>query len=121
MFAEATFDITGNVGQIRQVGTALKVSICANYRRKDDRGNWVDDPHWNTVTIWSEQIQKYIRNHVRVGDQVRARGVMRDRTYEQEGETRYATDRTVLRFGRFSAKRDGDADTPDGEDDRIPE
>lgn len=121
MFTEATFDITGHVGQIRQHGTALKVNICANYRRKDDRGNWIDDPYWNGVTIWSEQIQKYIRNHVRVGDLVRAKGVMRDSSYEHEGETRYTTDRTVLRFGRFGAKRDGDAGGTDGADDQTPE
>jgi single-stranded DNA-binding protein len=121
MFAEAEFSISGNVGDIRQVGTALKISICANCRRKDDRGNWVDDPHWNSVTVWRESTQKYIQNHVRVGDQVRATGIMRDRTYEHEGETRYTTDRIALRLGRFGAKRDGDAAGEDGQDDQMPD
>lgn len=125
MFAEATFSITGNVGQVRQVGSTTKVSIASNYSRKDNRGTWVDDPHWNTVTIFHEPTQKYIRDYVRKGDLVRVTGVMREGKYEAEGETRYTHDLISLRFGRLSGKREDSGAEPkpptgDDLDDRIP-
>jgi single-stranded DNA-binding protein len=127
MYGEATFSIIGNVGQIRQAGSTTKVSICANYSRKDNRGNWADDPHWNTVTVFHEPTQKFIREYVRKGDMVRVTGVMREGRYDKDGETVFTHDLISLRFSRLGPKREDSEAEPqppapagDDLDDKIP-
>ena len=38
----AEFTIIGRVGEIRQVGTTLRVNIASSFSRKDNRGEWVE-------------------------------------------------------------------------------
>src|ERR1700730_17350666 len=38
----------------KQVGKTVRVSICANYPFKDDKGQWKEDAHWNEVTIFTK-------------------------------------------------------------------
>lgn len=56
----AEFTLIGRVGTIKQVGKIVRVSICANYPFKDDKGQWKDDSHWNDVTIFTKAIQSYV-------------------------------------------------------------
>ena len=41
----AEFQIIGRVGKVKEVGSTLRVSICANYPAKDKHGEWQDNPH----------------------------------------------------------------------------
>jgi hypothetical protein len=49
----AEFTLLDRVGTIKQVGS--RVSICANYPFKDDKGQWKDDAHWNEVTVFTKR------------------------------------------------------------------
>ena len=49
----AEFQIIGRVGNVTAAGPTLKVSIAADYGRKNDKGEWESRPFWNTVTIFN--------------------------------------------------------------------
>jgi hypothetical protein len=104
----AEFQILGQVVRSAQVGKATKVTVAANYQIKDG-DQWVDDPHYNTVTIFNERTQKYITDHIGIGDLVHARGRMRQGSYEKSGETIYTVDMVCDEFSRLarsSSQRD---------------
>ena len=103
----AEFQIIGRVGKVKEVGSTLWVSICANYPVKDKNGEWQDNPHWNEVVIFQEGAQGYVTKHVNAGDLVFARGRLRQGSYEKEGETRYTVDLICTDFSRLA--------TPNGE------
>ena len=63
----AEFTLIGRVGTIKQVGKTVRVSICANYPFKDDKGQWKDDAHWNEVTIFTKSIHSYVKRACRQG------------------------------------------------------
>ncbi|PPQ35555.1 single-stranded DNA-binding protein, partial [Rhodoblastus acidophilus] len=48
----AEFHIIGRVGQLKKVGTTLRVTIAASYPYKDERGDWQDRTRWNEITIF---------------------------------------------------------------------
>lgn len=52
----AEFQIIGRIGKIAEVGKVLKVDVAANYGKKDQAGVWRDDPYWNSITIFDEQL-----------------------------------------------------------------
>jgi single-strand DNA-binding protein len=56
----AEFTIIGRVGEIKQVGTTMRVSIASSYSRKDNRGEWVERTRWNEVTVFGESTRGYI-------------------------------------------------------------
>ncbi|WP_244627204.1 single-stranded DNA-binding protein [Microvirga tunisiensis] len=87
----AKFEIRGQVVRGAQVGKALKVTIAANYRVKEG-DEWKDDPHYNTVTIFNERMQKYIADYVGTGDLVQAEGRIRQGGYAKNGEQVYTVD-----------------------------
>ena len=103
----AEFQIIGRVGKVKEVGSTLRVSICANYPVKDKNGEWQDNPHWNEVVIFQESTQGYVTKHINAGDLVFARGRVRQGSYEKEGETRYTVDLICSDFSRLA--------TPNGE------
>jgi single-stranded DNA-binding protein len=104
----AKFEVRGQVVRSAQVGKALKVTIAANYQVKDGT-EWKDDPHYNTVTIFSDRTQGYIAEHVGTGDLVQAEGRIRQGSFEKNGETVYTVDLicdTFSRLARASSHRD---------------
>ena len=88
----AEFTLIGRVGTIKQVGKTVRVSICANYPFKDDKGQWKDDAHWNEVTIFTKAIQSYVSEHVSKGDLVHVRGRLRQNSFERDGQRVYTVD-----------------------------
>jgi len=109
----AEFQILGHVGRITPFDSATRVTVCANYRRKDDRGNWEDDAHWNEVVIFSQRTRNYIAEHVKTGDLVHVRGRIRQNRFKDRntGEVRYTVDLIATHFGRLASKQvDGDDD-----------
>ncbi|SEJ80276.1 Single-strand binding protein family protein [Sphingobium sp. AP50] len=110
----AKFEIIGRVGDIDAKTKVTNVSVCANYRRRGDGDEWLEDSYWNRVVVFADGQRKYITDRVHVGDLVRVAGRLRDVSYEKDGETHYATDRIVEEFGVLSAKTAADQhdDTP---------
>jgi hypothetical protein len=87
---------------IKQVGKTVRVSICANYPFKDDKGQWKDDAHWNEVTIFTKSIQSYVSEHVSKGDLVHVRGRLRQNSFERDGQRIYTVDLIALELGRLA-------------------
>lgn len=98
----AEFTLIGRVGTIKQVGKTVRVSICANYPFKDDKGQWKDDAHWNEVTIFTKAIQSYVSEHVSKGDLVHVRGRLRQNSFERDGQRIYTVDLIALELGRLA-------------------
>ena len=86
----AEFTIIGRVGEIKQVGTTLRVSVASSYSRKDNRGEWVERTRWNEVTVFGESTRGYVKRNIVKGDLVFTSGSM--------GQTKWEKDRrNVLR------------------------
>ena len=64
----AEFTIIGRVGEIKQVGTTLRVSIASSESRKDNRGEWVERTRWNEVTIFGDSTHGYVGRNIVKGD-----------------------------------------------------
>ena len=88
----AKFIITGRIGNIREAGSALKISIASDYPRKDERGEWESNTHWNTVTVFGEKTVAWIKEKTKPGDLVQTEGRMRQGSYEKGGETVYTVE-----------------------------
>ena len=73
----AEFQTMGRVGKVKEVGTTLRVSIAAEYGRKDNDGEFQTNPYWNEVTIFNENVIKWAKDNVAPGDLVHARGTIR--------------------------------------------
>lgn len=99
----AEFQIIGRVGKIKEVGTTLRVSIAAEYGRRDDRGDFQSKPYWNEVTLFNENVIKWARDNVQTGDLVHARGTLRQTQWEtKDGETEYGITLAAESFDDFS-------------------
>lgn len=98
----AEFTLIGRVGTIKQIGKTVRVSVCANYPLKDDKGQWKDDAHWNEVTIFTKATQSYVSEHVGKGDLVHVRGRLRQNSFERDGQRVYTVDLIVQEIGRLA-------------------
>lgn len=93
----AEFTIIGRVSKARALGKVTKVVIASNYRMKDgDR--WVEDTHWNEVTVFARNLQASIAEHVGKGDLVRVRGRIRQNSYERDGARVFTVDLIATEF-----------------------
>jgi single-strand DNA-binding protein len=86
----AEFQIVGRVGKIKKVGKTLRVTVAAEYGRKDDKGDFQSSPYWNEVTLFNDNVIKWATSNVNPGDIVHVRGTIRQTQWEkQEGGTEY--------------------------------
>ena len=99
----------GYVGKIKEVGTALKISISSSYRQRNQNGDYEDRTYWNTFTVFDEKRMKFIRDHVSEGDLVQAEGMIREDSYEKDGEPVYTTLLVAQDFQLLSTKAQRDA------------
>jgi single-strand DNA-binding protein len=102
----AEFLILGRVGTVKQVGTATKVDIAADYARKNKDGEWHDDTHWNSITVFDESIANYVNGQIGKGDLVLARGRVRQNRFEKEGQTVFVVDLLCSDFSRLAKASD---------------
>lgn len=84
--------------------STLKVSVAADYGRRNDKGEWEGRPYWNTVTLFNEGIVKWTRDNLEQGHLVDARGTHRETSYDKDGDTRYGFTLTADQFDRLVAK-----------------
>jgi len=100
----AKFEIIGRIGEIDARMKVTLLSVCANYRRKGDDNEWLEDSHWNRVSVFSDGQRKHIAERAQVGDLDPIAGRLKDTSYERDGTTHYTTDRIVEEFGILAAK-----------------
>lgn len=101
------FQIIGRVGKVTEVGTTLRVSIAADYGKKDNNGEYQSNAFWNDVTIFNEKVIKWVKENVGKGDLVHTRGTIRQTSYEKDGETIYSMTLAAKDFDRL-LKKQGD-------------
>jgi single-strand DNA-binding protein len=77
-------------------GTTLcRIRIAHNERRRLESGEWIDNPHYFDVTVWSG-IGEWIARHLTQGDRVIVAGRLRWREWQtQDGDRRQAVDVTA--------------------------
>jgi single-strand DNA-binding protein len=97
----AEFTIIGRVGEIKQVGMTLRVSIASSFSRKDNRGEWVERTRWNEVTIFGESSRGYVKRNIVKGDLVFTSGSMGQTKWEKDGETFYGVTLAAERIERL--------------------
>ena len=97
----AEFTIIGRVGEIKQVGTTVRVSIASSYSRKDNRGEWVERTRWNEVTVFGESTRGYVKRNLVKGDLVFTSGSMGQTKWEKDGETFYGVTLAAERLERL--------------------
>ena len=85
----AEYQIIGRIGRVIPAGSALKVSVAADYGRRNDKGAWEEKPFWNTVTVFNENMIRWARDNLGTGDLIHVRGTIREVSYDKDGETRY--------------------------------
>ena len=98
------FQAIARVGKITAVGSILKVSLAAEYGKRNDRGDFESNPFWNTVTIFNEATINWIKKNVGPGDLVHARGTARETSYEKNGETIYSVTLAADQFDLLAKK-----------------
>jgi single-strand DNA-binding protein len=86
----AEFQILGNIGSTKEVGTTVRVQVCASYAEKQEDGSYINRPAWNTVTIFGDR-RKYALGAAK-GDLVMVRGRIRQGCYERNGKKVYSVD-----------------------------
>src|ERR1700733_11388181 len=67
MNTTADFTIIGRVGEIKQVGSALRVSVASSFSRRDNSGEWAERTRWNEVTVFGEGTRGYVKRQHRQG------------------------------------------------------
>lgn len=85
----AEFQIIGNVGNVKKVGTTVRIKLAANYDYQDDNGDWVKNTYWNEITIFHAKRAEWAMDNLSKGDLVFVRGTMRETRYEKDGKTVY--------------------------------
>ncbi len=83
------FQILGRVGQVKEVGQTLRVTLAAEYGRRDEDGEFRSNPYWNEVTLFREAVIAWAKAHVGPGDLVHARGTLRQTEYLKDGAKVY--------------------------------
>jgi single stranded DNA-binding protein len=122
----AEFALIGRIGDIKTVGSTLRVTIASNYRRKDAQGDWQDDTYWNEITIFSDSLKRYIEQYLNKGDLVHARGRIRQSSYERGSERVYTVNLICNEFASLVQAPGNKADAtqrepaPQREDADIP-
>ena len=101
--------LIGRVGQDTELKTLdsgnalLNLSLATNDYYKDKDGNKQERTEWHRLTAWgktAENLSKFVKK----GDEIAIEGKLTHRSYEKDGETRYATEVIINEFVLFGSK-----------------
>ncbi len=81
----------------------LSVATSESYTDKD--GNKVETTEWHNCTAWGKQAE-IIEKYLKKGSKIFIEGKIKTRTYEKDGQTRYATDIQIKEFQFLDSKKD---------------
>ena len=110
----AEFTIIGRVGDIREVGSTLRVNVASSFSRRDNHGEWVERTRWNEITVFGDGTRGYVRRNIVKGDLVFTSGSMGQTKWEKDGETFYGVTLAAERIERL-CKGPNHADDKNGE------
>ncbi len=94
---EPTLQTVGNGFQL------VKFPLATNESYKDKTGKWVDNTQWHNIVVWGKTAER-ISKIAAKGQEIMMEGRIVTRSYEKEGEKRYATDIELSDFLILSAK-----------------
>lgn len=101
--------LIGSLGrdpEIRTTSSGKKVCnlrVATNKSIKQQDGSYTDQTEWHQVVIWNERLCERMEKKAQKGSQVYVEGSIQTRSWEKDGEKKYATEVVVDRFN-------GDAD-----------
>lgn len=103
----AEFHIIGNFVRAAKLEGVTKVTVASNMQKKQG-DEYVDDPHFNTVNVWSKHSQDFIDREVKAGDLLRISGRIRESSYEDKktSEKVYGVDLHASSFDRLAKKQE---------------
>jgi len=108
--------LVGNVGKDPEVkyldnGAAFaRFTLATNETYKDKEGNKTTKTEWHNIVVWrglAEVAEKYVKK----GNQLYIEGKITNRSYEQDGATKYFTEIVGNEMKMLGAKPSGDGAT----------
>jgi len=115
--------LVGNVGQdpeVRYVSEGVAVarfSLATSESYNNKNGERVTNTEWHNITVW-RGLAKVVEDYVTKGMSLYVEGKIAYRSYEKDGETKYATDiiaseiKLLGRKGDNNSSGQSDASTP---------
>src|SRR5271170_4922919 len=117
----AEFTIIGRVGEIKQVGSTLRVSVASSFSRRDNSGEWIERTRWNEVTVFGEATRGYVKRNIVKGDLIFSSGSMGQTKWEKDGETFYGVTLGCERIERLcKGPNHGEDNASDTQESRRP-
>jgi single-strand DNA-binding protein len=104
-----TVQLIGRVGQDTELKTLdsgsslVNFSLATNDSYKDKEGVKQERTEWHRLTAWGKTAE-LIDKMVKKGDEIAIEGKLTHRSYEKDGETRYATEVLINEFVLFGSK-----------------
>jgi single-strand DNA-binding protein len=120
-------ELIGRLGKDPEVKSLTNGSSVANFsvatseKWKDKRsGEMQEKTEWHNIVIWNEKTIEFVDKWLKKGDLVRIEGKIQTRSWEKDGEKRYATEIVIPVFAPVEAlmKLSFDNDNGGGNDDR---
>jgi single-strand DNA-binding protein len=103
--------LIGNLGSAPEIKTLeggkkmAKLNIATNESYKNQKGEWIKDTTWHSVTAWGNNAE--IAEKLLKGAEVAIEGKLRNNTYtDKEGIKRFAVNIEVSEFIMLSKKAD---------------
>jgi single-strand DNA-binding protein len=117
----AEFTVIGRVGEIKQVGSTLRVGVASSFSRRDNTGEWVERTRWNEVTVFGEATRGYVKRNIVKGDLIFTSGSMGQTKWEKDGETFYGVTLACERIERlYKGPNHGEENGQEAQDSRRP-
>ena len=106
--------LIGNLGSdpdLRSTSNGKRVatlSIATSYGWKDGNGEWQEKTEWTRVILW-EKLADVADRFLKKGDKIYIEGRLQTRSWDKDGETRYATEvigRELIMLGGKNENRE---------------
>lgn len=108
-FSVNKVELIGRVGKDPEVkelqnGPVANFSVATSESWKDkDTGDWKEKTEWHNIAVWNKKTIEYIERNIHKGDLVRIEGKIQTRSWEKDGEKKYATDIVIPMFAGMDA------------------
>lgn len=103
-------ELIGRLGKDPEIKNLTNGSAVANFSVatsevwKDKRsGEKQEKTEWHNIVVWNEKTIEFIEKYLAKGDLVRIEGKIQTRSWEKDGEKRYATEIVIPAFAPVEA------------------
>ena len=112
--------MVGRVGQdpemksVGQGGTVTTISVATSEKWTDNRGNKQESTEWTKWVAWGKRAE-ILAKHVKKGDQIYLEGKKKTRSWEDNGQKKYAVEFIVenMKFLGGNKKQNGGGQSND--------